>query len=109
MSLGAFGTGGLLVEDGMSRGHPLSLDPAGAALAYRGCVGQNRRLLLALHLDRAPGDRRSSAKNALPESDLKYEDNEPERQFEFIFHVCPNEQRIKGNVGYARHEIPRLP
>lgn len=98
LSLGAFGTGALLIEDGMSRGILYRSIPLSQLWlvedAWGFIVGFYWRYELTV--------RQAIGKwgDALPESITKYRDTEPEKTFEFLFHVCENENRKPGNVGY---------
>lgn len=99
LSLGAFGTGALLIEDGMSRGILYRSIPLSQLWlvedAWGFIVGFYWRYNLTVR--QAIG---KFGRENLPETVTKYADNEPEREFEFLFHVCENEDRQPGNVGY---------
>jgi hypothetical protein len=98
MSLGAFGTGGLLVEDGMSRGILYRSIPLSQLWlmedAWGFIVGFYWRYTLEVRqaIDKF-------GRENLPEHVTKFAENEPSKEFEFLFHVCPNEQRVAGSVG----------
>lgn len=97
LSLGAFGTGALLIEDGMSRGIMYRSIPLSQLWivedAWGFIVGFYWRYTLTV--------RQAIGKfgDKLPETVTKYAETEPEREFEFLFHVCENENRKHGNVG----------
>jgi hypothetical protein len=99
LSLGAFGTGALLIEDGMSRGIMYRSIPLSQLWliedAWGFIVGFYWRYELTVR--QAIG---KWGRDALPESITKFAENEPEKTFEFLFHVCENEDRKVGNVGY---------
>lgn len=98
MSLGAFGTGGLLIEDGMSRGILYRSIPLSELWLQEDAWGfidgffWRYKLTCRQAMQKWP--------EGLPENVTKFKDTEPDKEFEFIFHVCPNEERIAGNVGY---------
>jgi len=97
LSLGAFGTGALLIEDGMSRGIMYRSIPLSQLWlvedAWGFIVGFYWRYTLTV--------RQAIGKfgDALPEAVTKYRETEPEREFEFLFHVCENDNRKHGNIG----------
>lgn len=97
LSLGAFGTGALLIEDGLSRGIMYRSIPLSQLWlvedAWGFIVGFYWRYTLTV--------RQAIGKfgDALPETVTKYRETEPEREFEFLFHVCENDNRKHGNVG----------
>lgn len=97
LSLGAFGTGALLIEDGMSRGIMYRSIPLSQLWivedAWGFIVGFYWRYTLTV--------RQAIGKfgDTLPETVTKYAETEPEREFEFLFHVCENENRKHGNIG----------
>lgn len=97
LSLGAFGTGALLIEDGLSRGIMYRSIPLSQLWlvedAWGFIVGFYWRYTLTV--------RQAIGKfgDALPEAVTKYRETEPEREFEFLFHVCENDDRKHGNIG----------
>ena len=99
MSLGAFGTGGLLVEDGMSRGILYRSIPLSQLYliedAWGFIIGFYWRYMLTVRqaIDKFGRD-------ALPEKITQHFATDPEREFEFIFHVCKNDERDVSNVGH---------
>ena len=99
LSLGAFGTGALLIEDGMSRGIMYRSIPLSQLWlvedAWGFIVGFYWRYELTVQ--QAIG---KWGKEALPETITKFETTEPRRKFEFLFHVCENDGREPGNVGH---------
>jgi Bacteriophage head to tail connecting protein len=98
MSLGAFGTGGLLIEDGMSRGILYRSIPLSELWLQEDAWGfidgffWRYKLTCRQAMQKWP--------DGLPENITKFKDTEPDKDFEFIFHVCPNDERIAGNVGH---------
>ena len=98
LSLGAFGTGALLIEDGMSRGIMYRSIPLSQLWlvedAWGFIVGFYWRYELTV--------RQAIGKwgDLLPESISKFAEKEPNRKFEFMFHVCENEDREPGNIGH---------
>lgn len=98
MSLGAFGTGGLLIEDGLSRGILYRSIPLSQLWLQEDAWGfidgffWRYTLTCRQAMQKWP--------EGLPENITKFADNEPEKPFEFLFHVCPNTDRKVGNPGY---------
>lgn len=108
MSLGAFGTGGLLIEDGMSRGILYRSIPLSQLWieedAWGFICGFFWRYTLTVRqaMQKWP--------EGLPENITKYAENEPDKEFEFIFRVCENDKREHGNPGhrgmkYAAYDV----
>lgn len=101
LSLGAFGTGGLLIEDGMSRGILYRSIPLSQLWLTEDCYGKIDGFYWRYTLTvRQAMQKQANGEWVLPETITKHELSEPEREFEFIFHVRPNDERIKGDVGY---------
>jgi hypothetical protein len=101
LSLGAFGTGGLLVEDGMSKGILYRSIPLSQLWLTEDCYGRIDGFYWRYWLTARQAAQKQDAEGwVLPENILKFVESEPERKFEFIFNVRPNDERIKGDVGY---------
>lgn len=98
LSLGAFGTGALLVEDGLSRGIMYRSIPLAQLWliedAWGFIVGFFWRYDLTVRQAIGKWGREN-----LPENITKHAENDPEKTFEFLFHVCENDERKPGNVG----------
>lgn len=98
LSLGAFGTGALLVEDGLSRGIMYRSIPLADLWLQEDAWGfidgffWRYKLTVRQAMQKWP--------DSVPECITKHAVSEPEREFEFLFHVCPNEDRIVDSVGY---------
>lgn len=99
MSLGAFGTGALLIEDGLSKGIRYRSIPLAELWLIEDAWGTIIGFFWRYKLTVAQAIEKFGREN-LPENVLKHEQTEIDREFEFMFHVCPNEQRVSGNVGY---------
>lgn len=100
LSLGAFGTGALLIEDGMSKGIRYRSIPLAELWLIEDAWGTINGFFWRYKLTVVQAIEKFGAEN-LPENITKFSTNEPEKEFEFLFHVCPNEQRVAGNVGKA--------
>lgn len=100
MSLGAFGTGGLLIEDGLSRGVLYRTIPLSQLWLMEDAYGRIDGFFWRYPLTVRQAMQKAAKEGwALPEAITKHATSEPDREFEFIFHVCPNDERIKGDVG----------
>ena len=100
LSMGAFGTGGLLIEDGMSRGILYRSIPLSQLWLVEDAWGFINGFYWRYMLTVRQAIQKARRENwELPEAITKHEANDPEREFEFIFHVCENEDR-NGSVGH---------
>lgn len=99
LSLGAFGTGALLIEDGMSRGILYRSIPLSQLWLVEDAWGFIVGFYWRYELTVKQAVDKFGREN-LPENVTKFYESEPEKTFEFIFHVCQNMNRKPGNVGY---------
>lgn len=99
LSLGAFGTGALLIEDGMSKGIRYRSIPLAELWLVEDAWGTINGFFWRYKLTVVQAIEKFGAEN-LPENVTKFKENEPDKEFEFVFHVCPNEQRVAGDVGF---------
>jgi len=91
LSLGAFGTGGMFVEDGLSRGISYQHIPLPELF-----IAENAQGVVDTIYRRYTRTVRQAYQmfgDALPESILKLCEKEPDRDFEFIHAVQPNSER----------------
>lgn len=101
MSMGAFGTGALLIEDGLSRGILYRSIPLSQLWLTEDAWGFIDGFFWRYPLTVRQAMQKAEREGwVLPEAVTKHKDNDPEKEFEFIFHVCPNDERISGDVGY---------
>ncbi len=98
IGLGAFGTGALLVEDGMSKGIRYRSIPLAELWLIEDAWGTIIGFFWRYKLTVAQAIEKFGRDN-LPENITKFEASEQDKEFEFLFHVCPNERRVAGNVG----------
>jgi hypothetical protein len=101
LSLGAFGTGGLLIEDGLSKGILYRTIPLSQLWLLEDAYGNIDGFFWRYTMTVRQAFQKAKRENwVLPEAIAACEHTDPMREFEFIFHCCPNEERIKGDVGY---------
>jgi hypothetical protein len=95
MSLGSVGTGPFLVEDGLSKGiqyraiHLSEIYISEDAWGRVDCIARKYKLTARQAVKRF-GDRS-------PDRVKEVEQNNPEREFEFIHYVCENDKRLYGS------------
>lgn len=101
LSMGAFGTGALLIEDGMSRGIMYRSIPLAELWITEDAWGFVDGFFWCYKLTVRQAMQKAEREGwVLPEKITGCAESDPEKEFEFVFHVCPNEERIAGDVSY---------